>query len=37
LATLLGHSSLNTTRIYVQPTAEELAERVEDIDLNAYE
>lgn len=36
VATLLGHSSLNTTRIYVQPTAEQLAERVERLDLNAY-
>lgn len=36
IASLLGHSSLNTTRIYVQPTAEQLAERVENLDLNAY-
>ena len=36
VAALLGHSSLNTTRIYVQPTAEQLAARVEQIDLNAY-
>jgi site-specific recombinase XerD len=36
LAALLGHSSLNTTRIYVQPTTEQLAERVESLDLNAY-
>src|SRR5688500_14619967 len=36
VATFLGHSSLNTTRIYVQPTAEKLAERVERLDLNAY-
>ena len=35
LATLLGHSSLNTTRIYVQPTAEQLVERVEGLALNA--
>jgi len=35
VATLLGHSSLNSTRIYVQPTAEQLADRVERIDLNA--
>ena len=33
---MLGHSSLNTTRIYMQPTAEQLADRVERIDLNAY-
>jgi site-specific recombinase XerD len=37
LASLLGHSSLNTTYIYVQPTAEDLAKRVEELDLNAYE
>lgn len=36
IASLLGHSSLNTTRIYVQPTADQLAERVEGLDLNAY-
>lgn len=37
LASVLGHSSLDTTRIYVQPTAEALAERIEAISLNAYE
>jgi site-specific recombinase XerD len=37
LASLLGHSSLNTTYIYIQPTAEDLAKRMEEIDLNAYE
>ena len=36
LATLLGHSSLETTRIYVQPTADDLAQRVEQTRLNAY-
>ncbi len=36
LARLLGHSSLDATRIYVQPTEEELATRVDRIDLNAY-
>ncbi len=36
VASLLGHSSLDTTRIYVQPTADQLAERVEGLDLNAY-
>ena len=36
LATLLGHSSLDTTRIYGQPTAEMLAARVERLSLNAY-
>jgi len=37
LASLLGHSSLNTTQIYVQPTADDLASRVEALDLNAFE
>ena len=32
-----GHANLNTTKIYLQPTAEELAERVEQLPLNAYE
>ncbi len=36
LATLLGHSSLDTTRIYGQPTAEMLASRVDRLSLNAY-
>jgi site-specific recombinase XerC len=36
LGRLLGHSSLNTTRIYVEPTASELAGRVETIELNIY-
>lgn len=36
LATLLGHSSLDTTRIYGQPSAEQLAERVERLEVNAY-
>ncbi len=36
LARLLGHSSLDATRIYVEPTEEELAARVDRIDLNAY-
>ena len=35
LARLLGHSSLDTTAIYTRPTADELAERVERIGLNA--
>lgn len=35
-ATLLGHESLDTIRIYVEPTAAQLAQRVEQIDLNAY-
>ena len=36
LAALLGHSTLETTRIYVQPTADDLAQRVEKTRLNAY-
>ncbi|WP_164689733.1 tyrosine-type recombinase/integrase [Herpetosiphon llansteffanensis] len=36
LARLLGHSDLNTTSLYTQPTAEELAQRVDDLSLNAY-
>lgn len=36
LATLLGHDSLDTTRIYSQPTAEQLADRVDQLTLNAY-
>lgn len=36
LATLLGHNSLDTTRIYGQPTAEQLAARVDRMSLNAY-
>jgi len=37
LATLLGHSSLDTTRLYSQPSVEQLAPRVEQLNLNAYE
>ena len=36
LAWLLGHSSIRTTQIYVQPTEAEMAKRVSQIDLNAY-
>ena len=36
LARLLGHRSLEATKIYVQPTEDELAARVDRIDLNAY-
>jgi integrase/recombinase XerC len=36
LATLLGHTSLDTTRIYSQPTIEQLATRVEGLRQNAY-
>lgn len=35
LSTLLGHSSLDTTRIYGQPSAEQLAARVDRLALNA--
>jgi len=34
---VLGHADLNTTLLYVQPTNEELATRVEQLPLNAYE
>ena len=37
LATLLGHSSLDTTRLYSQPEVSQLATRVERLNLNAYE
>ncbi len=36
LATLLGHTSLDTTRIYSQPTIEQLSARVELLRQNAY-
>lgn len=36
LAALLGHSTLETTRLYVHPTADQLAARLEQLDLNAY-
>lgn len=36
LATLLGHRSLDTTRIYGQPTGDQLAARVDRLKLNAY-
>jgi len=36
LATLLGHSSLDTTRLYCQPEVSQLATRVEQLALNAY-
>lgn len=36
LAALLGHRSLETTRIYVQPSCDERAQRVEATRLNAY-
>jgi site-specific recombinase XerD len=36
LATLLGHSSLDTTRLYSQPQVAQLAARVEQLNINAY-
>lgn len=36
LAWLLGHSSVNTTQTYVQPTEQEMARRVDAISLNAF-
>ena len=36
LATLLGHSSLDTTRLYSQPTIDQLSSRVEKLNQNAY-
>lgn len=36
LATLLGHSSLDTTRLYSQPLTTQLSTRVEHLSLNAY-
>lgn len=36
LAALLGHTSLDTTRIYSQPTVEQLTIRVEGLRQNAY-
>ncbi len=36
LASLLGHTSLDTTRIYSQPTLEQLTTRVESLNQNAY-
>ena len=36
LATLLGHTSLDTTRIYSQPSVEQLSTRVEQLRQNAY-
>ncbi len=36
LATLLGHSSLDTTRIYGQHSPEYLESRLDQLALNAY-
>ena len=36
LASLLGHTSLDTTRIYSQPTMKQLSTRVEQLPQKAY-
>jgi site-specific recombinase XerD len=36
LATILGHSSLDITRIYANPTTDQLRQRMEDLALDAY-
>ena len=36
LSRLLGHASVETTKLYLHPTATELAARVEAIDTNCY-
>jgi len=36
LATLLGHGSLDTTRLYSEPSVSQLATRIERLSLNAY-
>ena len=36
LATLLGHSSLDTTRLYSQPEVSQLTTKVERLEINAY-
>ncbi len=36
LATILGHSSLDVTRIYANPTTDQLRQRMEGLPLNAY-
>ena len=36
LATILGHSSLDITRIYANPTTDQLRQRMEGLVLNAY-
>lgn len=36
LAGILGHESLDTTRIYSKPSQDEIIKRVEELDLNAY-
>ncbi|MBA3468349.1 MAG: tyrosine-type recombinase/integrase [Herpetosiphonaceae bacterium] len=36
LATILGHATLDTTRIYANPTTDQLRQRMEGLALNAY-
>src|SRR6266567_3611721 len=36
LATLLGHSSLDTTRLYSEPSVDQLSRRVEQLNINAF-
>ena len=36
LARILGHTSITTTQIYIQPTEAQVAEKIAMIDLNAY-
>lgn len=36
LARILGHESLDTTKVYTQPTMEQMARRMGQISLNAY-
>ena len=36
LATLLGHTSLDTTRLYSGPSVEQLSTRVEQLNINAF-
>jgi len=36
LATILGHSSLDITRIYANPTTDQLRQRMEGLPLNGY-
>lgn len=36
LATLLRRNSLDTTRLYSQPSVEQLSARVEQLNINAY-
>jgi len=37
LARILGHESLETNGVYLRLTTEDLAQRVEELPINAYE